>query len=223
YQTTYIMADGTQVVTEWQSSESSQIYINSPFTQHTFSFLAEGDFVGSVDNIFLKMRYLDDVNHIDQQTDFTFTAANQSKDWTIPVIASGKGQITYSGVVSYKGHTKEELPPATTDRDLIEFGPPNQVIISVTPDATLIDFNQVRIVKVDVAYKDEANNIDMKHEFLLKAGATTAPSWTFYARDRGKTSYTYATTFYMGTTPPTVVQSPPATSSDTDLILMMPS
>jgi hypothetical protein len=47
--------------------------------------------------------------------------------------------------------------------------------------------------------------------------------WTFYARDPSKTSYTWTAAFYMATTPPTVVKTPPATSSDTDLILMMPN
>ena len=48
-------ADGDRLV----ESQSSHLFINSPFTMHTFSFLAEGDFIGNIDNIFLKMRYAD--------------------------------------------------------------------------------------------------------------------------------------------------------------------
>jgi hypothetical protein len=222
YQITYIMADGTQVITDWAKSDSEQLYINSPFVMHTYSFLAEGDFASNIDNIFLKWTYTDPVNKVTQQGDFNFSAANQSHDWTIPVIASGKGMISYAGEITYKDHTKEQIPESSTDRDLIEFGPPNQVIISVLPDATLIDFNQVKMVKLDLEYKDDANKIDVKHEFLLKAGATPTP-WTFYARDPSHTDYTYSATFYMATTPPTVVQAPPTTSHDTALVLMMPS
>jgi hypothetical protein len=222
YQITYIMADGTQVVTEWRKNDSNQLYINSPFVMHTFSFLAEGDFANSIDNIFLKMKYADPINRIEQEADYTFTVQNRSKDWQIPVISGGKGTVTYSGVISYKNHTTEPIPPIDTERDLIEFGPPNQVIISVMPDTTLIDFSAVKMIKLDLEYKDDDNKIDMKREYLLKNGVTPQP-WTFYARNPQKTSYSYATTFYLATTPPKVVQVPPASSTDTELVLTMPA
>jgi hypothetical protein len=222
YQVTYIMADGTQMVTDWTESQSSHLFINSPFTMHTFSFLAEGDFVGNIDNIFLKMHYADTANKLNQDTDFTFSAQNRQKDWTIPVVTNSKGQITYSGVISYKNHTSENIPETTTTSDLITFGPPNQVIISVLPDTTLVDFTKVKLIKLELEYKDAAHQIDVKQEYVLKQGSTPQP-WTFYARDPNATSYTWSATYYMGTTSPQVVQVPPATSSDTDLVLMSPS
>jgi len=222
YQITYVMADGTQVVTDWKQNDSSELYINSPFILHTFSFLAEGDFDGNIDNIFLKMKYTDKDNKIEQESDYVFKGQNTNHDWTIPVVSGGKGKITYSGVISYKNHTTESIPQTETDRDLIEFGPPNQVIISVLPDTTMIDFSKVKLIKVDLDYQDTTNNIAMHHEFKLKEGDAPAP-WTFYARDPAKTAYNYAATYYLSTTPPQVVQVPPAPSTDTDLILMMPS
>jgi hypothetical protein len=91
----------------------------------------------------------------------------------------------------------------------------------VTPDTTMLDFTQVKLVKLELEYADPAHDIDVKHEFVLKEGANPPP-WTFYARDPKLTSYTWSATFYMGT-PPKVVQVPPSTSSDSDLVLMMPS
>ena len=91
YQTTYIMADGTQMVTDWMQSQSSQLFINSPFVVHTFSFLAEGDFIASIDNIFLKMAYADAANKLEQDTEYTFTAQNRQNDWTIPIVAERQG------------------------------------------------------------------------------------------------------------------------------------
>jgi len=221
-QVTYINADATQMTTDWTESQSSHLFINNPFTMRTFSFLAEGDFAGNIDNIFLKMRYADAANKLEQESDFTFTAQNRQKDWTIPVVTNSKGQITYSGVISYKNHTSENIPETTTTSDLITFGPPNQVIISVLPDTTLVDFTKVKLIKLELEYKDDANRIDVKQEYVLKQGSTPQP-WTFYARNPNATSYTWSATYYMGTTPPQVVQVPPATSSDTDLVLMPPS
>src|SRR5215469_1426161 len=221
-QVTYINADATQMTTDWTESQSSHLFINNPFTMRTFSFLAEGDFAGNIDNIFLKMRYADAANKLEQESDFTFTAQNRQKDWTIPVVTNSKGQITYSGVISYKNHTSENIPETTTTSDLITFGPPNQVIISVLPDTTLVDFTKVKLIKLELEYKDDAHHIDIKQEYVLKQASTPQP-WTFYARDPNATSYTWSATYYMGTTPPQVVQVPPATSSDTDLVLMPPS
>lgn len=222
YQITYIMADGTQFVTDWVQQNSSQLYINSPFVTRYYSFLAEADFANSVDNIFLKMKYVDAANKIEQDSDFTFAAQNRSHDWPVNVLSTGKGQIIYSGVISYKNHTTEDIPETTSTKDLVEFGPPNQVIISVSPDPALIDFSKVKLIKLNLEYADSAHGIDMKQEFVLKQGVTPPP-WTFYARDPNKTSYTWQATFYMATNPPTVVQVPPTTSSDSDLILTMPS
>ena len=221
YQVTYIMADATQMIVDWVESQSSTIFINSPFTMHTYSFLAEGDFNGNIDSIFLKMKYTDAVNRLEQETDFTFTLQTQQKDWIIPVVVNSKGQVTYSGVISYKNHTKEDIKETTVGTDLITFGPPNQVIISVTPDTTLLDFTKVKLVKLNLEYKDPANQIDAKHEFLLKQGVTPQP-WTIYARDPNLTSYTWSATFYLDGTPPKAVNVPPSTASDTDLVLMMP-
>jgi hypothetical protein len=222
YTVTYIMADGTQMIQPAVESQASAIFINSPFILHTYSFLAEGDFAGSIDNIFLKMSYSDDANNIQQSTDYVFKGDTRQKDWTIPVVAGSKGTITYSGVISYKNHTTENMPETSTTSDLIEFGPPNQVIVSVQPDTTLIDFSKVKLITLNLEYQDAANRIDLKQEFKLLQGTSVQP-WTFYARDPQKTSYTWHATFYMATTPPTAVKTDPTSSSDTDLVLMMPS
>jgi len=223
YQTNFIMADGTQIIGDWTESDTSQIYINSPFVMKTFSFIAEADFATSVDTIFLKMKYVDTPNNIEQETDFTFSASNLSKDWAIPIIRSNTGRISCSGVIMYKNHTQEDLTVVDTDRDLITFGPPNQAIVTVAPDTTLIDFTQVKLIKLDLHYADTEHKIDVKHEFLLRGTGAPPQPWTFYARDPQKTSYSYVATFFMATTPPKQVQLAPATSSDTDLVLMMPS
>ena len=113
------------------------------------------------------------------------------------------------------------MPDTPTTSDLITFGPPNQVIISVLPDMTMIDFAKAKLVKVDLEYTDAAHRIDVKKEFVLKQGATLQP-WTVYARDPNLTQYNWTATFYLGTAPPTTVTTS-GQSSDSDLILMMPS
>lgn len=221
-QITYILADGSQLVTESIQHTASQLYINSPFLTKAYTFFAQGDFTNSIDSILLRMKYTDSANNLEQEAEYSFSAANRQHDWPVSVISGGTGQITYSGVISYKNHTTEDIPETTVEKELIEFGPPNQVIVTVEPDTSLVDFTKVKLVKLNIEYADPVNHIDLKHEVLLKQGAAPVP-WTFYARDPNKTSYTWQATFYMATTPPTVVQGPSATSSDSDLVVMMPS
>ena len=222
YQTTYIMADGTQMVTDWADVPMPRLTINSPFTTATYSFLSEGDFAAGIENIFLKMIYTDEAHSLEQETDFLFTAQNRQKDWAIPVVAHSKGKITYSGVVSYKNHTTENMPEVTTTSSLIEFGPPNQVVISVLPDPALIDFTKVKLIQVNFQYTDPANHLDVKQQVTLRPNVAPQP-WTFYARDPNRTSYTWSATYYVGTTPPQVIRTQPVEASDADLVLMLPN
>ena len=223
YQVTYVMADGTQLVRPWVSDSTQELFIQSPFSQQTISFISEGDFTNDIDNIFLKMSYVDAANSFQQTSDYTFTSANRSHDWSFPVITGGQGVIHYSGVVSHKNHTTENIPDTTSTSNLITFGPPNQQIITVTPDPALLDFTQVKLVQINFSYSDAANSIALNQEIVLKQSGATPPSWTFYVKDPTKTAYTYQATYYMNGNPPTQVKQPPATSSDTDLVLMMPS
>lgn len=223
YQVTYIMADATQVINDWTKQTSQQLYVNSPFGTKTVSFVSEGDFASVIDNIFLRMTYVDSTNNYQQSTDYTFSSQNRSHDWVFPVLGSGQGKITYAGVVSYKNHTTENIPDTVVTGALVTFGPPNQVVMTVTPDPALIDFTKVKLIQVNFEYKDEANNVDVKQEIVLKATSVTPPSWTFYAKDPQKTTYTYQTTFFITAPTPSVVKQPAVSSSDTDLILMMPA
>ena len=223
YQVTYVMADGTQLILPWQSDSTQELFIQSPFSQETVSFISEGDFTNDIDNIFLKMSYVDAANNYQQTTDYTFTSANRSHDWPFPVVTGGQGVIHFSGVVSHKDHTTENIPDTTSTSNLITFGPPNQEIVTVTPDPSLLDFTKVTLVQVNFSYADPANNIALNQEIVLKQSGSTPPSWTFYVKDKTKTAYTYQATYYMTGNPPTQVKQPAATSSDTDLVLMMPS
>ncbi len=222
YQVSYAMADGSQLITPWQTGLSTDLRIPSPFTQKTVSFLAEGDFTNDVDNIFLKMTYVDTANNYQQSSDYTFTSTNRSHDWSFPIVSTGTGTIHYSGVVSHKDRTTDNIADTTATADLITFGPPNQAIVTVTPDPALLDFTQVKLVQVNFSYTDPANKIALQQEVVLKSTGATPASWTFYVKDPTKTAYSYQATYYMAGSPGQI-KLPPATSSDTDLVLTMPT
>jgi hypothetical protein len=223
YTVTYVLTDGTQVVTPAKQDNTQDLFINNIFIPQTVTFLSEGDFTNSIDNIFLRMTYTDSANKYQQTSEYQFSAANRTHDWTFLVIPGAQGQVSYTGVVSYKDATQQNIPETTSTSTLITFGPPDQTIVTVTPDPALLDFTQVKLVQLEFQYSDPANNLSLQQEIVLKSTGATPPSWTFYTKDPTKVAYTYTATYYMASTPPSVIKQPAVTSSDTDLVLSMPS
>jgi hypothetical protein len=225
YQFTYVMADGTQVIRPWATDNTQELFINSPFESRTYSFVAEGDFLNDIDNIFLRMTYTDAANNYTQSTDYVFNAAKPNLDWKFPAIAKSYGAMSYSGVVTHKNHTTENIPQTVATGTLVTFGPPNQAVITVTPDTSLIDFTQVKLIKLEFVYADPANNINLASEIVVKQTGSTPASWTFYVRDPTKKAYTYTPTYFVAApgAAPHQVTGDPVTTTDTDLVLMMPS
>jgi hypothetical protein len=222
YQVTYVLADGTQVVKPWTSDNTRELFINNLFIPKTVSFLAEGDFTNEINNIFLKMTYADTTYNYQQAAEYQFSSANRSHDWTFLVIPGSNGTLSYSGVVTNTDNTTQDIPNTTTAASLVTFGPPNQKIVTVTPDPALLDFTKIKLAQIEFQYSDPANNLSLAQEIVLKPTGATPPTWTFYTKDPTKTAYTYTATYYLATTPPQVVKQAPVTSSDTDLILAGP-
>jgi hypothetical protein len=222
YQVTYVLADGTQVVKPWTSDNTRELFINNLFIPKTVSFLAEGDFTNEINNIFLKMTYADTTYNYQQATEYQFSSANRSHDWTFLVVPGSTGTLSYSGVVTNTDNTTQDIPNTTTTASLVTFGPPNQKIVTVTPDPALLDFTKIKLAQIEFQYSDPANNLSLEQEIVLKPTGATPATWTFYAKDPTKTAYTYTATYYLATTPPQVVKQDPVTSSDTDLVLTGP-
>ena len=168
YTVTYVLNDGTQVVTAPKQDNTQELFINNIFIPKTITFISEGDFVNEISSIFLKMTYTDSANKYQQISEYNFSSTNRTHDWTFPVIPGAQGQVSYSGVVSYANQTQQNIPDTTSTSALITFGPPNQTIVTVTPDPALLDFTQVKLVQIEFQYSDPANNLSLQQEIVLK-------------------------------------------------------
>jgi hypothetical protein len=223
YTVTYILTDGTQVVRGPFQDNTQDLFINNVFVPKTVTFIAEGDFANQIDNIFLRMTYSDAANKYTQNGEYQFSAQNRTHDWTFLTIPGAQGQVSYTGVISNKNQTQTNIPATTSTSSLIAFGPPDQTIVTVTPDASLLDFTQLKLVQVDFQYSDPANNLSLQQEIVLKSTGATPAAWTFYTKDPNKVAYTYTATYYLANPAGKVIKGSPTPSSDTALILPMPS
>ena len=92
--------------------------------------------------------------------------------------------------------------------------------IAISSD--LIDFNQVKLVKVNLHYADAANGLDVRKDVLIKKDAP-APVWKVELKDKSKITFDWQATFYLGTNPPTQRQTPVTTTADRMIILETPA
>jgi len=199
YEILYKLADGSQYTVSPQQHLSDQLFINGPFTNtETVTVIAGGDLDSVIDAVFLELAYADASNNYTQNKSIALSKANPFFNWSFPVIDAAGGKITYSGTVTHKDHTREDIPETTTDQRLVVIGGDRDVIqFQIVPD--LIDWTQVRLATVHIHYA--ADQIDQAYDVIVHKGDRPAPI-ILGIHDPSHTSFTWNSTFYMATTPP---------------------
>jgi hypothetical protein len=223
YQVKYIMADGKEFQSGSQDASSSELYVNDPFSANrTIGLRGIGNFDTDIDTVFVDLKYEDSANDYVQTKSTALTKSQSFFDWTFPVISATGGTVTYSGTIKYKNGTVEDIPAATAASDTVLVGKKiaDSLEISVAPD--LVDWGQVKLIKVNLHYKDDGNGLDLHKDLLLKQGVAP-PTWKVDLKDKAKNSFDWQATFYMATTPPSERHTPVTTASDTMVVLEVPA
>jgi hypothetical protein len=214
----YIMANGSRYQVGEQRHLSDELFINGPFTDtETVTVIAVGDLDTDIDSIFLELEYNDDGNHYSQQRTVALSKATPFVSWSFPVIDPTGGKITYSGKLTRKNRTEEDIPSATTDHRLITVpadGAEDVIKFELVPD--LIDWTRVRLAKVTIHYA--ADGIDRTFNVLVRQGDRPAPI-NLPIRDKTHRTFDWEATFYMATTPPSQRAQKVAGATDPVLVL----
>ncbi|NER82023.1 MAG: hypothetical protein F6K42_21170 [Leptolyngbya sp. SIO1D8] len=91
--------------------------------------------------------------------------------------------------------------------------------VTVVPD--LLDFSQVRLVKLSLRYADTANGVNERKDFIFRNGAANMTTWTIELEDKNQLEYTWQAMYFMvdgsrketdaiATTDPTIILEVPA-------------
>jgi hypothetical protein len=219
YSVKYFMQDGKEYQTGWKDARSAQLFVNDPFAAtRTVSLRGFGDFQNRIDTIFVDLKYIDEINDYSQTRTVAINAGNPFVDWSFPVISEESGKIQFSAVIRLKDGSIEEQPVMETTRNTIMIGDvPRE--ISLFPD--LIDFTQVKLVKVTLRYQDPANNIDEVEDIIFKASDASTVRWVFSFKDKTKLGYTWEASYFM--VDGSVKKAGPETTEEESLILQMPA
>lgn len=218
YKVDFQMADGHVYHRDWTERESQQLFVNSPFnSQRTVSVRAAGDFEGSIDTIFVDLVY-DDPGNVYQQT--ASVPLNKTKpfyDWTFPMIDPNAGTVSYSGTIKRLDGSVQQIDKTAADGLTIVVGDLVAKFLQVDVVPDLIDFSVASLVKVDLHYVDQSNQIDESHDIVFRPGAAASQSWRVDLSDKTALSYSWKATYYL--TDGTTKDIPETTTDDATIVL----
>lgn len=222
YAVKYFMKDGREVQWPFKEANGKHLYVNDPFSvMRSVGIRTRGDFETDIDTIFLDLVYEDSANNYRQTKSFAFSKAGKRfDDWTFPTIDEKAGKLSYSGNILGKDGSSAPIPATecATNTILVGRDPPGQLSVELVPD--LVDWDKVKLVVVDLAYQDEANNLSFAESVTLRKG-TKPDKWTIALKDKNKKSFKWSAKYFMAdgsrkTTPETA-------TTETDLVLEVPS
>ncbi len=198
YQVKYFMADGKEYEVSEHESRSPHLFINDPFdAMRTVSLRAAGDLDNDIQTIFVDVRYEDAENQYSQSTTVALSRSNSFVDWTFPVIDDLRGTITYKGTIQLKNNQVETIPETTTTDTTIMVGRKIEEMITVRVLPNLLDFNQLDLAIVSLAYVDAANNINARTELVFDSASQAQQTWVLPLKDRNANQYQWGAVFYL--------------------------
>ncbi len=194
----YFMDDGKEYLVDWEEHNANQYAVNDPFgTTVNVRVRAAGDLQNDIQNIFVDLRYEDEQNDYTRTTSTTLNAQQSFLDWKVPVISDKGGRILYSGQIAYQDGRVEAIPEQEAEGRVLMVGPvvAGRLKIEVFPD--LIDWEQVRLLRVALAYEDADNDISESANLVFREGATEPQTHEFAQKDKNQDEYEWTATFFM--------------------------
>ena len=221
YTVKYVMADGKEYQVAEQEGRAHNLFINDPFSgSKTVKVVGAADFT-KIQNIFLDLSYDDDGNDYQQKKSVALNATTTFFDWAFPVIDEHIGSVTYSGTVLLADGTVHDIASTTTDAStiIVPKAPVSQLAVQIVTD--LIDWTAVKLIKVSLAYADDANFASFSTEPVFSAAKKDSVTVPIPIYDATKNSYRYSVDYYLADG--TRRSVPETESSSTTIILEVPA
>jgi hypothetical protein len=218
YRVKYFMKGGKEYQGAEQEGRSQKLFINDVFDgRKTVAVRGVGDFTNRIQTVFVDLTYDDATNGYTQSKSQALTGASQFFDWTFPVVDDDLGQLTYKATVSYKDGTSDPVPSTVATTDTILLPPVTEAFLEVQVVTELVDWTQVRLVRVSLSYADPENDVAESDDFIFSPTNTANTAWKIPIRNKQLDEFTYHITYYLATGLQKTVG--PATTRDKAVIL----
>lgn len=197
YTVRYFLKGGKEVEGPELTGRAPNLFINDVFGgRRTVAVRGVGDFAGRIQTIFVNLKYTDEKNDYVQVRSQALSAASTFFDWSLPVIDDTIGEVRYSATVAYKDGTSEEITDRPAESGTILLPPPVEAFLDVMIVPDLIDWNQVRLIRVSLAYHDAEHEVTSAKDFIFSPTRTASQTWRVELKDREHDGYTYAITYF---------------------------
>lgn len=218
YQVKYFMKNGSELLGDELDGRAQNLFIDDVFgAVRDVGIRGVGDFNDRIQNVFLDLRYDDEENDYHQTKSLAINANNAFAQWAFPVISQTGGVVKYSGTVAYKDGTSEDIPETIAETNTILVPKPIEEFLEVMLVTDLVDWTQVRLARVSLAYQDPDNNVSESKDFIFSQANSASATWKVEIKDRQQMEYTYKITYFLQGQPNKEVG--PETTTDQTLIL----
>lgn len=218
YRAKYFMKGGKEYQGPELEGRAAHLFINDVFeARRTVALRGIGDFANRIQTIFVDLEYADAANGYTQVKSQALTAQSPFYEWTFPVIDPNAGTLTYKAMIAYKDGTTENVAPTNATGNTIVLPPPTAEFLDVQIVTDLLDWAQVRLVRVSLSYSDPDNNVSQTKDLIFSPTNKASTSWRVELKNKQKNDFTYSITYYLATGLQKTV--PPTTVHDRALIL----
>jgi hypothetical protein len=220
YKTKFTMEDGS-VFTREGTSSSDVFYTDDPFTLlRIVSVRSFGDFTDDIRNITVTLTYREPANNYVRTTTIAINQDNLFADWTVPVIDESKGVLSYSWDMELVNDPPKTQPETVSEDWVIRVGRRPFEEAPVQFIADLLDFTQIKLVKVDIHYEDPADATTIRNSLVFRA-PPSSQTIQLKSRDGSRPTFNWAATFFMADS--TRRSTTPVDSTDEVIVLELPA
>ncbi|MEM7481959.1 MAG: hypothetical protein AAF481_12360 [Acidobacteriota bacterium] len=207
YKVDWRTADGDILEGNWTPSNSSRVRVDAPIPDMLdVAVVCSGQFgqeVDSIAQVAVSLRYQDEANAYTEEGQLLFTADQQQLTWQVPLRNRELRDYEYRYAIIYRDGVIKNFPE-TPDEWLpgqpgfIAVGEKYTLEVNLYP--MLLTYpDEAKVVQVDLAYEDPANDVAETDSFVFSADNKDPEVWRVSGADGGPKQYTYTVT-YMSTT-----------------------
>ena len=209
----------------WTHSDEQQLRLRSPIsTVLPVKVTSSGKFGPDADaliHVAVSFRYSDLANDYLVEGTLDFTADNQTQDWTPDIINNQLTDYEYRYTNIYRGGLVKNFPPDGTwykgEPGFIVVGERFGLQVELNP-GLLVYSDQMKMVQVELAYDDAANNIHASDSYTFSKDDNAKKVWRVRTGDNITPGpYVVKYTYYSGVND--AITTPPQAESKKSLVI----
>jgi hypothetical protein len=224
YRRTYVRTDGTKVELPWQES-SGRTLVVAPLHDRVLAVrLVAGGVTASSDDpvagVLVECTHTSADGGSAEET-FALSPGADAATWTVPLLPADSETFRYRATTTYRDGSNDQTGwTEATGSQTVVVGDPPAELMKVDVLADLVDFSQVKLVRVSLRHTSTGRE-EQTADLVFSAANAAQRSWTVPLWKGGGRRYTWSARFYLADSSRRSI--PPADTDDLVLVLQLPA